>query len=45
MFYAGAPSVGKAHAFRNYRYEEAVAQVDAFLASYGPVEAPEILPA
>ncbi|HEY3063303.1 MAG TPA: 4-hydroxyphenylacetate 3-hydroxylase N-terminal domain-containing protein [Chloroflexota bacterium] len=35
MFYAGAPSVSKAHAFRNYRYEEAVAQVDEFLASYG----------
>jgi 4-hydroxyphenylacetate 3-monooxygenase len=41
MFYAGAPSVSKAHAFRNYRYEEAVAQVDAFLGSYGlPVPAP-----
>ena len=35
MFYAGAPSVGKAHAYRNYRYDEAVAQVDAFLDSYG----------
>jgi 4-hydroxyphenylacetate 3-monooxygenase len=34
MFYAGAPSVGKAHAYRNYRYEEAVAPVDRFLASY-----------
>jgi 4-hydroxyphenylacetate 3-monooxygenase len=34
MFYAGAPSVGKAHAVRNYRYDEAVAQVDRFLASY-----------
>ena len=34
MFYAGAPSVGKAHAFRNYRYEEAVDQVDRFLNSY-----------
>jgi 4-hydroxyphenylacetate 3-monooxygenase len=31
MFYAGAPSVSKGHAFRNYRYEEAVAQVDRFL--------------
>jgi 4-hydroxyphenylacetate 3-monooxygenase len=40
MFYAGAPSVSKGHAFRNYRFEEAVAQVDDFLASYGvPVEA------
>jgi 4-hydroxyphenylacetate 3-monooxygenase len=35
MFYAGAPNVSKAHAVRNYRYAEAVAQVDAFLASYG----------
>jgi 4-hydroxyphenylacetate 3-monooxygenase len=34
MFYAGAPSVSKAHAVHNYRYAEAVAQVDAFLASY-----------
>ncbi len=39
MFYAGAPSVSKGHAFRNYRFDEAVAQVDGFLASYGlPVE-------
>jgi 4-hydroxyphenylacetate 3-monooxygenase len=39
MFYAGAPSVSKGHAFRNYRYEEVVAEVDRFLASYGlPVE-------
>jgi 4-hydroxyphenylacetate 3-monooxygenase len=35
MFYAGAPSVSKAHTVRTYRYAEAVAQVDAFLASYG----------
>jgi 4-hydroxyphenylacetate 3-monooxygenase len=35
MFYAGAPSVSKAHAVRNYPYAEAVAQVDGFLASYG----------
>jgi 4-hydroxyphenylacetate 3-monooxygenase len=34
MFYAGAPSVSKGHAFRNYRYDEAVAQVDRFLATY-----------
>jgi 4-hydroxyphenylacetate 3-monooxygenase len=34
MFYAGAPSVGKAHAVRNYRYDEAVAHVDRFLNSY-----------
>jgi 4-hydroxyphenylacetate 3-monooxygenase len=42
MFYAGAPSVGKAHAVRNYRYDEAVAQVDRFLASYSlPTLQPE----
>jgi 4-hydroxyphenylacetate 3-monooxygenase len=35
MFYAGAPSVSKAHAVRTYRYDEAVAEVDAFLSSYG----------
>src|SRR5262249_45016104 len=34
MFYAGAPSVSKGHAFRNYRFDEAVDQVDRFLASY-----------
>jgi 4-hydroxyphenylacetate 3-monooxygenase len=39
MFYAGAPSVSKGHAFRTYRFDEAVAQVDQFLASYGlPLE-------
>jgi 4-hydroxyphenylacetate 3-monooxygenase len=35
MLYAGAPSVSKGHAFRNYRYDEAVEQVERFLASYG----------
>jgi 4-hydroxyphenylacetate 3-monooxygenase len=35
MFYAGAPGVSKGHAFRNYRFDEATAQVDEFLASYG----------
>jgi 4-hydroxyphenylacetate 3-monooxygenase len=35
MFYAGAPYVAKAYAYRNYRYEEAVALVDAFLGTYG----------
>jgi 4-hydroxyphenylacetate 3-monooxygenase len=35
MFYAGAPGVSKGHAFRNYRYDEAVAQVDQFLGTYG----------
>ncbi|MCZ7646830.1 MAG: 4-hydroxyphenylacetate 3-hydroxylase [Planctomycetota bacterium] len=34
MFYAGAPFVAKNYAYRNYGYEEAVAQVDACLASY-----------
>lgn len=34
MFYAGAPSVGKAHAVRTYRFDEAVDQVDTFLKSY-----------
>jgi 4-hydroxyphenylacetate 3-monooxygenase len=41
MFYAGAPSVSKAHAVRTYRYEEAVDRVDAFLDSYAlPADAP-----
>jgi len=32
--------VSKGHAVRNYRYDEAVAQVDEFLASYDvPVDA------
>lgn len=35
MFYAGAPFVVKGYAYRNYGYEEAVEQVDEFLASYG----------
>jgi 4-hydroxyphenylacetate 3-monooxygenase len=35
MFYAGAPYVAKAYAYRNYRYDEAVQLVDAFLATYG----------
>jgi len=35
MFYAGTPSVSKGHAVRNYRFDEAVAPVDEFLASYG----------
>jgi 4-hydroxyphenylacetate 3-monooxygenase len=34
MFYAGAPYVAKGYAYRNYRYEEAVELVDAFLATY-----------
>ena len=42
MFYAGAPSVSKAYAYRNYRYEEATALVDAFLRTYGLPETPEI---
>ena len=35
MFYAGAPFVAKGYAFRNYGYDQPVADVDAFLASYG----------
>jgi 4-hydroxyphenylacetate 3-monooxygenase len=35
MFYAGAPNVSKGHAVRNYRFDEAVAQVDGFLGCYG----------
>lgn len=34
MFYAGAPFVVKGYAFRNYGFEEPLADVDAFLASY-----------
>jgi 4-hydroxyphenylacetate 3-monooxygenase len=40
MFYAGAPYVAKGYAYRNYRYEEAVALVDAFLQTYGLDDAP-----
>jgi len=35
MFYAGAPFVAKGHAFRNYDFDTALAEVDSFLASYG----------
>ncbi len=35
MFYAGAPYVAKGYAYRNYRYDEAVALVDTFLETYG----------
>lgn len=35
MFYAGAPFVAKGYAFRNFGYDECVAEVDGFLASYG----------
>lgn len=34
MFYAGAPFVAKGYAYRNYGYEETLAAVDSFLASY-----------
>ncbi|MEV8634905.1 4-hydroxyphenylacetate 3-hydroxylase N-terminal domain-containing protein [Streptosporangium sp. NPDC051023] len=34
MFYAGAPFVVKGYAFRNYGFEEPLAEVDAFLAGY-----------
>jgi 4-hydroxyphenylacetate 3-monooxygenase len=36
MFYAGAPFVAKGYAFRNFGYERHVAEVDGFLAGYGP---------
>jgi 4-hydroxyphenylacetate 3-monooxygenase len=35
MFYAGAPFVVKGYAFRNYGFDGPLAEVDAFLASYG----------
>jgi 4-hydroxyphenylacetate 3-monooxygenase len=35
MFYAGAPFVVKGYAFRNYGFEEPLAEVDSFLAAYG----------
>lgn len=34
MFYAGAPFVVKGYAYRNYGFDNPVADVDAFLASY-----------
>jgi 4-hydroxyphenylacetate 3-monooxygenase len=41
MFYAGAPFVTRGYAFRNYGYDEALAQVDDFLASYDVASAVE----
>lgn len=35
MFYAGAPFVVRGYAFRNYGFDESLAMVDGFLASYG----------
>ncbi|MEK6441426.1 4-hydroxyphenylacetate 3-hydroxylase family protein [Pseudonocardia sp. T1-2H] len=35
MFYAGAPFVVKGYAFRNYGFDGPLAEVDAFLGSYG----------
>ncbi|MQA03118.1 MAG: 4-hydroxyphenylacetate 3-hydroxylase [Streptosporangiales bacterium] len=35
MFYAGAPFVAKGYAYRNYGFEEPLAAVEKFLASYG----------
>jgi 4-hydroxyphenylacetate 3-monooxygenase len=34
MFYAGAPFVTRGYAFRNYGYDEALGEVEDFLASY-----------
>lgn len=45
MFYAGAPFVAKGYAFRNYGFEEAVALVDRFMASYGLEPARQPVPA
>jgi 4-hydroxyphenylacetate 3-monooxygenase len=38
MFYAGAPFVAKGYAYRNYGFDDAVAEVDAFMAGYGPLD-------
>jgi 4-hydroxyphenylacetate 3-monooxygenase len=35
MFYAGAPYIAKGYSYRNYRYEEVLELVDAFLEGYG----------
>ena len=35
LFYAGAPFVVKGYTFRNYGFDEVLAQVDEFLAGYG----------
>jgi 4-hydroxyphenylacetate 3-monooxygenase len=35
MFYAGAPFVVKGYAYRNYGFDGPLAEVDAFLGSYG----------
>jgi 4-hydroxyphenylacetate 3-monooxygenase len=34
MFYAGAPFVVKNYAYRNYGFEQPVAEVEQFLAGY-----------
>ncbi len=34
MFYAGAPFVVKGYAFRNYGFDGALGDIDAFLSSY-----------
>ncbi|TDD85939.1 4-hydroxyphenylacetate 3-hydroxylase family protein [Actinomadura rubrisoli] len=39
MFYAGAPFVAKGYAYRNFGYDEAIADVDAFLAGYTDTDA------
>lgn len=35
LFYAGAPFIVRAYAFRNYGYDEPLARVESFLAGYG----------
>ncbi|WP_131739335.1 4-hydroxyphenylacetate 3-hydroxylase family protein [Actinomadura roseirufa] len=37
MFYAGAPFVAKGYAYRNFGYDDAIADVDAFLSGYTDV--------
>jgi 4-hydroxyphenylacetate 3-monooxygenase len=34
MFYAGAPFVARGYAYRNYGFDEAITEVETFLASY-----------
>lgn len=38
MFYAGAPFVARGYAFRNYGFDQAVQEVEEFLAGYGSAE-------
>lgn len=42
MFYAGAPFVVKGYAYRNYGYDEAIAEVDRFLGTYAAATSVEV---